>query len=191
VNKDEATVSNGSELTVQGQSKIVLEEYALNRKVTDPAHPTSDRVALGNSIAQVLGTNPNNENPGEHIAGNMTFVGGFPSTLPVLDLDIVTPHPEDGKGRITPHPFLAIAAGGVWHFPLIALSRPKASESIPALDQAGSWLEKVLTEFGRGARTAAGFGGFRILTEQEKASGQSRSHTQNKERNDFEAMHQY
>lgn len=145
---------------------------------------SADRSTLGSDITQILGTNPNHENPGDHIAGNVTFVGGFPSTLPTLELDIVTPHPEDGKGRITPNPFLAVAPGCIWHFPLIASARLNPSECTSALEKAKTWLEGMLTEFGMGAKTAAGFGGFRILTDSEKSAEQSRSDASTKERTD-------
>jgi len=135
---------------------------------------SSARSELEGSIAKVLGTNPDKEHPGDHIAGTVTFIGGIPSILPKLELDIVTPHPDDGKGRITPNPFLAIAAGTIWRFPLISSSRLTTQEASDALTTAASWLEQVLTELGMGAKTAAGFGGFRILNEKEKAEEASR-----------------
>ncbi len=136
---------------------------------------TSARSELNPAIAAILGSNPDKEHPVNHIAGNISFLGGFPSTLPSLDLDIVTPHPDDGKGRITPNPFLAIAAGSIWHFPLIASSRLNDGDAKAMLQKAATWLEEALIQLGMGAKTAAGFGGFRKLTDAELTSEKNRA----------------
>ncbi len=128
---------------------------------------TTSRTVFSSMASQILGTNPETATDEGQQAGNLTFLGGFPETLPKLDLDIVTPHPDDGKGRITPNPFLAIAPGVIWHFPLIVCTGLPESESSDHLNQAAKWLEDVLTEFGIGAKTSSGFGGFRRLTESE------------------------
>ena len=128
---------------------------------------TTSRTVFSSMASQILGTNPETGTDEGQQAGNLTFLGGFPETLPKLDLDIVTPHPDNGKGRITPNPFLAIAPGVIWHFPLIVRTGLPESESSDLLNQSAKWLEDVITEFGIGAKTSSGFGGFRKLTESE------------------------
>jgi CRISPR type III-B/RAMP module RAMP protein Cmr6 len=115
-----------------------------------------------------------NADTGSVAAGEVVFVGGFPSSLPGLELDIVTPHPDEGRGRVTPNPFLAIAPDCVWHFVLIASSRVAEDEVDRFLGSASTWLEEALTQIGLGAKTAAGYGGFRLLTESEKSSNKKR-----------------
>lgn len=124
---------------------------------------------------------------GSESAGEVVFVGGFPSLLPGLELDIVTPHPEEGRGRITPNAFLAIAPDCVWHFVLIASSCLAESEIDRFLGISSTWLEEVLTQTGMGAKTAAGYGGFRLLTESERHSDKSRLDAIKKELEDAQA----
>jgi len=128
---------------------------------------TTSRAAFSSLAAQILGTNPENGTDEEQQAGKVTFLGGFPETLPKLDLDIVTPHPNDGKGRITPNPFLALAPGVIWQFPLVVRPGLADTEISNLLNHAAQWLEDVLTEIGIGAKTSSGFGAFRKLSESE------------------------
>jgi CRISPR type III-B/RAMP module RAMP protein Cmr6 len=127
---------------------------------------------------------------GSKSAGEVVFVGGFPSLLPGLELDIVTPHPDEGRGRITPNPLLAIAPDCVWHFILIASSRVTEDEVDSFLEIASTWLEETLTQTGMGAKTAAGYGGFRLLTESEQSSDKSRLDIIKKEWDDAQATMQ-
>lgn len=126
------------------------------------------RSGFSPEVARVLGSNPANDPAARDAAGCITFLGGYPQSAPSLELDIVTPHPEEGRGRITPSPFLAIKPDTKWDFVLIASSRLAESEVAPVLDAASAWLGDCLTQIGLGAKTAAGYGNFRFLTESEK-----------------------
>lgn len=125
-------------------------------------------------VARVLGFNPAHDPGSSDVAGCITFLGGFPQTAPSLELDIVTPHPEEGRGRITPSPFLAIKADTKWDFVLIASPRLAETEVAPMLDAASGWLSECLTQTGLGAKTAAGYGNFRPLTDSEKQNDDAR-----------------
>jgi CRISPR type III-B/RAMP module RAMP protein Cmr6 len=108
------------------------------------------------------------KNGSEH-AGLIIFVGGFPAEplkLPRLEPDIVTPHPDDGRGRILPNVFLAWAPDTLWHFALFA--RPGTAAAFDLLKQTECWLTEVLTATGIGAKTAAGYGRFRLPTDDER-----------------------
>ncbi len=100
----------------------------------------------------------------DHEAGEIIFIGGFPHQPPALEPDILTPHPEEGRGRIVPNVFLALGKGSIWHFAL--LGRP-AAESDQLLKVTSDWLDQCLRQTGLGAKTAAGYGVFRLPTPKE------------------------
>jgi CRISPR type III-B/RAMP module RAMP protein Cmr6 len=97
----------------------------------------------------------------DHEAGEIIFIGGFPHQPPGLELDILTPHPEEGRGRIVPNVFLALAKGSIWHFAVVG--RPGA-ETAELLKATSDWLDQCLRQTGLGAKTAAGYGIFRLPT---------------------------
>jgi len=107
---------------------------------------------------------------GSEHAGDLIFVGGFPTEpgrLPRLETDIVTPHPDNGRGRILPNVFLAWSGDVLWRF--VFLARPGASNAAELLDTTKRWLTEALTTIGLGAKTAAGYGRFRMPTAEEQA----------------------
>lgn len=109
--------------------------------------------------AAILGDNSAN---GSTAAGEVVFLGAFPKTPPILELDIVTPH-TDAAGRDrapVPNPFLAVAAGTPWEFTLLAAPHSTHREASARLDQAESWLKEALCQCGLGAKTASGYGRF-------------------------------
>jgi len=113
----------------------------------------------------------NSGQKGQATSGEVIVIGGFPTSPPVLGLDIVNPH-YDAQGRdkerLTPNPFLAVEPGTVWQFCFIV--RAELSEPKRLLDQAETWLREALTQTGIGAKTAAGYGRFRSVREADRAA---------------------
>ena len=100
------------------------------------------------------------ETGSEH-AGEISFLGAWPATLPKLALDIVNPH-HDTSGRdlnrLTPSVFLSLESGPAWDF--VFLVRPGVSDAAELLNAAETWLRESLSQVGLGAKTAAGYGRF-------------------------------
>ena len=117
--------------------------------------------------------------PGEPIkihqrAGAVVFHDAWPQQWPCLIADIVNNHhpsyyqarpddnthaPGDWENPV-PVYFLAVAPGTAFSFAL-APRRPDASEGKKYLQLARDWLVGALCHLGAGAKTAAGYGGFR------------------------------
>lgn len=141
-----------------------------------PIIPTSraDFTAEDTALARrILG---DNTDTGSTFAGEVIFLGGFPESAPTLGLDIVNPHHEsDGsnKSNLTPNVFLCLeptsTSPTIWRFPI--LIRPGAQDSAKLLQVAGDWLTAALTQTGIGAKTAAGYGRFRLLPDAARAAG--------------------
>ncbi|MGC8988954.1 MAG: type III-B CRISPR module RAMP protein Cmr6 [Verrucomicrobiia bacterium] len=119
---------------------------------------------------QILG---DNSADGSEHAGDVFFIGGFPLTPPRLGLDIVNPHSEpDGKTktRLTPNTFLCIEPGTTWRFAFyVRTGAPNPDELVATTRQ---WITEVLTQFGIGAKTAAGYGRFGLPTGSDLAAMQ-------------------
>ncbi len=135
-------------------------EFATHRREFDRAE--------AKLAADVLG---DNDPRGSKCAGQVVFLGAWPVTVPALELDITTPHPEGGNP--IPNPFLAIAPGTDWAFVLIARPRNDSDPKV-LLDAAKRWLTEALEQAGIGAKTAAGYGHFRLLSEDERKALQGR-----------------
>lgn len=108
--------------------------------------------------ARILG---DDSSTGSSAAGEVIFLGAFPNTPPILELDIVTPH-TDASGRDrdpVPNPFLAIAPGAVWSFALLAKPRD-GTNPLALLNTCATWLAECLEQSGIGAKTASGYGRF-------------------------------
>lgn len=120
-----------------------------------------------------------NSADGSTAAGEVIFLGGFPETAPTLGIDIVNPHHEsDGsdKRNLTPNVFLCLEPGmpaTVWQFPILA--RPGAEDPAKILQVAGDWLIDALTQTGIGAKTAAGYGRFRLPAGASKSASSAES----------------
>lgn len=106
-----------------------------------------------------------NAEKGSDRAGEIVFLGGFPAEPPKLELDILTPHPDEGRGRITPNVFLSVAQGTMWNFAFLVLDQ-QSQDDLPSVLRLA---EECLCCNGLGAKTASGYGQFRPLTDQEKA----------------------
>lgn len=112
---------------------------------------------------RIFGDNAKN---GSGSAGEIVFLGGFPTSPPKLELDILTPHPDEGRGRITPNLFLSIAQGTIWNFGFLALN-PRSRDDLPSVL---CLAEECLSCNGLGAKTSSGYGQFRPLSDQEEAT---------------------
>ncbi len=106
---------------------------------------------------------------GSEHAGEVIFVGGFPLNPPKLGLDIVNQH-HDANGqpltRLTPHTFLCIEPGAWWRF--VFFVRPGVANAKELLDTTERWIIEALTQLGIGAKTAAGYGRFRLPTDADR-----------------------
>lgn len=100
---------------------------------------------------------------GSDLGGTVRFLGGWPGTVPQLQLDIVNPHHEPSgasKANLTPNHFLTLAPGVSWYFCLLV--PPGTENAGDLLDAAERWTKEALTELGTGAKTAADYGRFRL-----------------------------
>lgn len=99
-------------------------------------------------------------------AGDIVFLGGFPFVTDKLKLevDVLTPHTS---GEPKPSFFLTVASGATWRFPLLAPKRAGDDYKL-LLDTAEKWLIEALTQVGIGAKTAAGYGRFRLETDADR-----------------------
>ncbi|NLH73758.1 MAG: type III-B CRISPR module RAMP protein Cmr6 [Verrucomicrobia bacterium] len=107
-----------------------------------------------------------NSADGSERAGDVIFIAGFPLTPPRLGLDIVNPHFEpEGKfkTRLTPNAFLCIEPGTIWRFAFYV--RPGAPNPDQLIHTTKQWITEALTQLGIGAKTAAGYGRFRLPTD--------------------------
>ncbi len=99
--------------------------------------------------------------------GQVVFLDAVPRYASRLHLDIVTPHfgayygdknagtPPSDTGSPKPTRFLVVPGGVQFAFAL-------TSRSSECLNDASRWLRRALVELGAGAKTAAGYGFFRV-----------------------------
>ncbi len=120
----------------------------------------SDEDAACSRILEVFGRAPDS-------AGAVVFHDAWPDRWPQLGLDIVNNHHKayyEGKDDPgdwedpTMVSFLAIGAGEAFSFAL-SKRRPDVADELVTL--AREWLTGALVHLGAGAKTAAGYGGFR------------------------------
>ena len=116
-------------------------------------------------LQAVFGSPSKNEHDGTMQRGVVTFMDAVPTEVPDLEVDVMTPHvgdydqdeqnatPPGDWHEPRPVPFLAVAAGTSFCFPL-------ASRDDAALEQAAAWLRQGLFWLGAGGKTAAGYGLF-------------------------------
>lgn len=105
--------------------------------------------------------------PGE--AGAIAFLDALPVCPVKLALDGVTPHDtpylQDATGKTppadwhspTPIPFLAVAEGQRFRFPIV----PCSGKDAALVQDAAAWLCRALTSLGMGAKTALDHGRFK------------------------------
>ncbi len=121
----------------------------------------------------VFGDNSQN---GSESSGEIVFVGAYPKTVPSLGMDIVNPHAEaDGLGLekriLTPNTFLCIEPGTTWQF--VFFARPGTRDATRLLERVKVWTAECLTQFGLGAKTAAGYGIFADTDQSSQPTGAS------------------
>jgi len=110
-----------------------------------------------------------NSAAGSESAGEVIFVGGFPLTPPRLGLDIVNPHHDTNGNPVDPKPntFLCLEPGALWRF--VFYVRAGVPDAADLLKQTSTWIEEALTQLGIGAKTAAGYGRFHPLNDNERS----------------------
>lgn len=119
----------------------------------------------------------NDNTDGSEQAGDVIFVGGFPLAAPMLELDIVNPHYEaDGRDKrnLTPNAFLCVEPGIIWRF--VFFVRAGAPDATKLKEQTQTWIKDTLTQTGIGAKTAAGYGRFRLPTKDDRTAQEKRQH---------------
>jgi len=111
--------------------------------------------------------------------GSVTFIQATPTNEADIVVDITTVHypdyyrtgsvAEQKKESPRPNPFPAVERGAEFAFP-IALNG--MSDDPKLLDAAARWLSQAMQKHGFGAKTAAGYGWFADLTEEERRAEQ-------------------
>lgn len=110
-------------------------------------------------------------------SGKAIFLDAIPdgSTLPLLELDVMTPHypvyyagkepPTDSQSPV-PIPFLTVGSKVVFHFAVGWRSNGELTvQECDLRDHAAEWLRNGLMMLGAGAKTNAGYGLFDLLSE--------------------------
>ena len=102
-------------------------------------------------------------------AGRVAFLDALPPGPVMLDLDGVTPHDtpylQDRDGKTPPAdwhnpvpiPFLAVAKGERFRFPIV----PRSGQDPALVNDAAEWLCSALKSLGAGAKTAVDHGRFK------------------------------
>lgn len=130
------------------------------------------------ALLQVFGSTSKSDPDPEKRRGRVTFMDAIPAAFPQLELDIMTPHygdyyTDDGDTapgswhEPTPVPFLAVAGGTPFQFPLVA-------DDDELLDRAASWLKQGLFWLGAGGKNSSGYGLFTNEKRRKEAEEQRR-----------------
>ena len=124
-----------------------------------------DDEAEWTNISEIFGKGRNKDN--ESNMGNIIFLDAYPESVPNLSVDIMNPHfgeyysgnkpPADYLNPI-PIKFLTVAKGTTFIFRYM-INKAKSSELMKLAKAA---IEKALTKEGIGAKTAVGYGLFKI-----------------------------
>ncbi len=97
-------------------------------------------------------------------SGSVSFMAAYPcnesgeAAPATLAVDILTPHGGNDWTDPVPNPFPVVAKGTSFKFAV----GPAGPEGAQCVEDAVRWLQKGLTEGGLGAKTAAGYGAFKI-----------------------------
>jgi len=134
-----------------------------------PAQP--DQGEAKDDIRSVFGNEPGEPNQERQRAGAVVFHDAWPTEWPRLLVDIVNCHhskyyggqdaPGDWENPV-PVYFLAVGPGQRFSF---AASKRRADAPDELVALAREWLAGALTHEGAGAKTAAGYGAFRLTEE--------------------------
>lgn len=151
--------------------------------------PESDKQAIARRISTVFGyptgdkklddalkADEEAREAKENHAGCVAFLGAFPEGKANIEVDVLTCHhakyysgskpqaTDDESPNVQAFP--VVASGTVFCFPLVPLRRGKSEkEMVDAMEDAQTWLRKAITVNGAGAKTAAGYGWFKDLTQ--------------------------
>jgi len=108
----------------------------------------------------------------EAFRGCASFLPAYPTTPPTLVVDMVNPHYREyyqGKRKTAsddenpiPNYFPAVEAGCSFGFAVLLNRQPEGFTAQQLLQQARQWIERAITQKGAGAKTAAGYGWFRL-----------------------------
>lgn len=124
-----------------------------------------DDEAEWTNISAIFGKGGNKDNNGN--IGNIIFLDAYPESIPELYIDIMNPHygkyysnGEPPADYLDPNPikFLTVARSTKFIFRAM-IRKDKSNEFKKLVNNA---LEKALTEEGIGAKTAVGYGMFKI-----------------------------
>lgn len=127
-------------------------------------------------LLAVFGSTSLDERTADRRRGWVTFMDAVPAAVPRLELDVMTPHygdyyagddPPGDWHEPSPVPFLAVAAGTPFQFPLVADSEER-------LEQAATWLKQGLFWLGAGGKTSSGYGLFTTETRRREAAEKRR-----------------
>lgn len=107
--------------------------------------------------------------------GAISFLPSYPINHAKIVVDLTNVHYPDyyksgnqrdlSKERPRPNPFPTVESGAQFAFCLALNNMPIDEEPKELLNQARKWLEAALTDRGIGAKTAAGYGWFRLCPE--------------------------
>ncbi len=139
------------------------------------------------TFVRVFGTSENDYKKGDlsgftapsglpqDVKGAVTFVQATPTNDARIVVDITTVHFPDyyrsgveadqGNESPRPNPFPAVERGAEFAFPILLNSM---SDDPALLEAAERWLGKAMQQNGFGAKTAAGYGWFSDLSEEER-----------------------
>ena len=144
-----------------------------------------DDEAEWTNISEIFGKGGNKDN--ESNMGNIIFLDAYPESVPNLSVDIMNPHfgeyysdniPPADYLKLNPIKFLTVAKGTKFIFRYM-INKAKSSELMKLAKAA---IEKALTEEGIGAKTAVGYGLFKIEGNDEPESVQELIKEKEKER---------
>jgi CRISPR-associated protein Cmr6 len=137
------------------------------------AYATAVAKASDSQIASVFGNEPGEPAKERQSAGSVVFHDAWPIAWPNLIVDIVNNHhgnyysPPDTRSDYPPGDwedpvpvyFLAVPADHKFEF---ALAKRRTDVADAHLHLARQWLEGALCHLGAGAKTAAGYGSFKL-----------------------------
>lgn len=116
-------------------------------------------------IEQVFGKNDEESRTGKPVRGQYIFFDAFPTKAPRIELDVMTPHypkyysegqpPADWQSPNPIH-FLTVGQGTPFRF-LIGLPNNELQSKLDA------WLKEALKSRGLGAKTAVGYGYWKLI----------------------------
>lgn len=147
-----------------------LKKVIARRIATVFGYPTGD-----DGLDAALKSDEGARNEKKDHAGCVAFLGAFPEKKATIEMDVLTCHHakyySGSKPQATddedpnPQAFPVVKSGVTFCFPLIPLRKCGETE----LEAAKQWLIEAITVNGAGAKTAAGYGWFKDVTQERAA----------------------